>query len=317
MNRGAPREQHQVVLDGERAQLAEHLPEDPHWDDDLTSEITRLQSCYSTKHNESHLQAVNRQLNLACTKPIAPNAPEIPDGEEFTPYMTTMTPTPIPMAVVSRPPFGPINHNNIFVPQNEAWLSLIRNAKRDVFIQSPDINAAPLFPALVAALKRGIRIDAWSCFGYNDAGEIIPGQGGTNDQFNSRLVKALTPAERANLHICYYVGKDQSHPIHQSFKQRTCHVKLLIADGRVGVQGSGNQDTQSWCHSQEINVMIDSEEVCRKWREGIERNQNTARFGRAAEDGVWRDEHGNEGEVSDSLVARAHWSCSSLTCQSH
>jgi len=44
--------------------------------------------------------------------------------------------------------------------------------------------------------------------------------------------------------------------------------------------------------------MIDSEEVCRKWREGIERNQNTARFGRAAEDGVWRDKHGNEGEVS-------------------
>lgn len=122
----------------------------------------------------------------------------------------------------------------------------------------------------------------------HNTGEIIPGQGGTNEQFASRLHKALTPAERQNLHICYYVGKDQSHPIHQSFHERSCHIKLLIADGHVAVQGSGNQDTQSWCHSQEINVLIDSEEICRKWREGIDRNQNTARYGRA-DDGVWRD----------------------------
>lgn len=73
-------------------------------------------------------------------------------------------------------------------------------------------------------------------------------------------------------------------------------MKLLVADGRVGVQGSGNQDTQSWAHSLEVNVMVDSEEVCRKWIEGAERNQNTGMFGAVAGDGVWRDREGRPAE---------------------
>ena len=41
--------------------------------------------------------------------------------------------------------------------------------------------------------------------------------------------------------------------------------------------------------------MIDSEDVCRKWREGIDRNQNTAKFGKAdMKDGLWRDAQGNK-----------------------
>jgi phosphatidylserine/phosphatidylglycerophosphate/cardiolipin synthase-like enzyme len=295
-DRQAARGQDQIAADGQAAQLPEHTPEDPHWDVDIRSEITRMQSCYSTRENESRLQAANRQLNLAVKNKIDPTGPEIPDGEEMTPYIDTMTTTPIPMALVSRPPYGPVGKENLNVPQNEAWLSCIRNAQRTIFIQTPDLNAAPLIPALSAALKRGVQVTYYVCFGYNDAGEIIPGQGGTNDQVSQNLVKDLSPAERERLHVCFYVGKDQDHPIHQSFKQRSCHIKLLIADEHVGIQGSGNQDTQSWYHSQEINIMIDSAEVCRKWREGIERNQNTARFGKAAEDGIWRDSEGNPGE---------------------
>lgn len=95
-----------------------------------------------------------------------------------------------------------------------------------------------------------------------------------------------------------YVGKDQDHPIHHNFKVRSCHIKLLIVDGHIGVQGSGNQDTQSWFHSQEINVLIDSAEICRKWREGIERNQNTGAVWKGLDDGVWRDKEGKEAEGS-------------------
>jgi len=158
MDRDAPRTLHEVATDGERAHLQEHMPGDPHWDVDLTTEITRMQSCYSTKSNETRLAAANRQLNLACKKPIGPDGPEIPNGEEFTPYLSTMTANPVPMAVVSRPPFGPTSHHNMFVPQDEAWLSCIRNCKKDIFIQTPDLNAAPLLPALIAALKRGIKV---------------------------------------------------------------------------------------------------------------------------------------------------------------
>lgn len=298
-DRGQGREQGQVVIDGQQAQLPELLPGNSNYDPDLASEITRMQSAYSPKPNESRLQAINRQLNIACPKPFPPTAPEIPEGEEFTPYIATSTPYPFPMALVSRLPYGEPNNGNVFVPQNEAWLSSIRNATKSVFIQTPDLNATQLHEALIAALKRGIEITYYVCLGYNDAGEIMPGQGGTNEMFAGKLVDALNPAERKLLHIAYYVGKDQDHPIHHNFKGRSCHVKLLIADGHIGIQGSGNQDTQSWYHSQEINVLIDSEEICRRWREGIERNQNTARFGKAGEDdGVWRDQNGKEAEGS-------------------
>jgi len=287
---------HEIAARGQAVQLPEHMPDDPHYDSDLNGEIVRMQSCYSMKPNESRLQATNRQLNLACKNTISPSGPEIPEGQEMIPYINTMTSAPVPMVLVSRPPYGPPNMHNVFVPQNEAWLSCIRNAERSVFIQTPDLNAAALVPALAAALKRGIEITYYVCFGYNDAGEIIPSQGGTNDQTAHGLVKNLSPSERQLLHIYYYVGKDQDHPIHQSFKQRSCHIKLLIVDDHVGIQGSGNQDTQSWYHSQELNIMLDSEEVCRKWREGIESNQNTKRFGAAAEDGIWRDKDRNPGE---------------------
>ena len=298
-DRQPAREQDQVVADGQAAQLPELMPGEPHYDPDIASEITRMQSAYSPKPNESRLQATNRQLNLACSKPISPTAPEIVDGDEFTPYIPISTPSPVPIALVSRPPFGQPNNSNVYVPQNEAWLSCIRNAKKSVFIQTPNLNATPLREACTAALKRGVEITYYVCLGYNDAGEIMPGQGGTNEMFASDLVSKLSQSERQLLHIHYYVGKDQDHPIHHNFKVRSCHIKLLIADDHIGIQGSGNQDTQSWYHSQEINIMIDSEQICRKWREGIERNQNTKKFGKAGiDDGVWRDQEGKEAEGS-------------------
>lgn len=47
----------------------------------------------------------------------------------------------------------------------------------------------------------------------------------------------------------------------------------MIVDGSVGIQGNGNQDVQSWYHSQEINVLVDSELICREWAEAIRSNQ--------------------------------------------
>ncbi|KAL7822304.1 hypothetical protein V8C26DRAFT_390667 [Trichoderma gracile] len=296
---GAGRDQQGIAANGQsHAELKEHTPEDPHYDDDLAGEITRMQVCYSTKPDETRLQAANRLLNYAVKNPVAPTGPEIEDGHEMTPYIDTSTAHPVPMALVSRPPYGSVDSKNAFVPQNEAWLSLIRNATRNIFIQTPDLNAAPLLPALAEALRRGVEVTYYVCFGYNDAGEVIPGQGGTNEQAARSLLSLLPEGgpERQRLHIYDYVAKDQDRPIHQCFRARCCHVKLLIADGCVGVQGSGNQDTQSWFHSQEINVMVDSAEICAKWREGIERNQNTKLFGRVAADGVWRDEKGEPGE---------------------
>ncbi len=293
------RGQHHIVQDGTQAAnagLPEHKPGDPHYDDNLAAEITRIQSTYSPRGNESRVAAINRHLNETSKSNATPTAPEIGSGDEFTPYIAHATES-FPIAMVSRRPYGPPNNSDVFVPQNEAFLSVIRNAKSSIFIQTPDLNAKELLPAMTAALKRGVEITYYVCLGYNDAGEMMPGQGGTNETFASKLYNHLNPAEKARLHVYWYVAKDQIKPIHQKFKQRACHVKILIADGHVGIQGSGNQDTQSWYHSQEINVMIDSEATCTKWREGIDRNQNTLKYGKGSqEDGIWRDENGQTAE---------------------
>lgn len=157
--------------------------------------------------------------------------------------------------------------------------------------------------------------------GYNDAGEQLPGQGGKNEDFASRLYAALVrdpgagagrwEVAREGLRVGYYVAKDQTRPIHNDEKKRSCHVKLLIADGAVGVQGSGNMDGQSWWQSEEVNVMVDSAGICGEWRRLLEGNQGTGKFGmvKVPEDGgeaegrmgmgVWRDEEGRvvEGEA--------------------
>lgn len=217
----------------------------------------------------------------------------------YFPYIPTPPTAPVPMALANRKPFGPPNHTSVYVPQNECFLSLVRNCKSDLFIQTPDLNAAALLPALIDAVKRGIEITYYICLGYNDAGELLPGQGGTNEMIAHHLFGKLdTQEERDRLKIYFYVAADQDRPIHNKFKQRSCHIKLLIADNSVAVQGSGNQDTQSYYQSQEVNVMIDSPDVCRSWREGIERNQNTAKYGRSREDGCWYDANGNMAEGS-------------------
>jgi len=88
------------------------------------------------------------------------------------------------------------------------------------------------------------------------------------------------------------LGKDQQRPMNASLRKRNCHVKLMIIDDAVGIQGNGNQDTQSWFHSQEVNVMIDSPTIMKEWRTGLDANQNTLRYGQVQYDGVWRDENG-------------------------
>ncbi|TDL14990.1 hypothetical protein BD410DRAFT_733330, partial [Rickenella mellea] len=79
-----------------------------------------------------------------------------------------------------------------------------------------------------------------------------------------------------NLKFHWYTAKDQVKPIGASEKKRSSH------------------DTQSWFHSQEINIMIDSPDITQAMISGINANQNTSIYGAVGkEDGIWRDRDGN------------------------
>ena len=60
------------------------------------------------------------------------------------------------------------------------------------------------------------------------------------------------------------------------------------------ILGNGNQDAQSWYHSQEANIMVDSSKLAREWLAALNHNQNSGTLGLVGRDGVWRDAQGNE-----------------------
>ena len=164
--------------------LPEHNTEHPHYDDDIAGEVARVQAAVSPKPNETRQQAVTRLLNHTTNKgfatltddtdgshPPSPVVDEIPcpPGEEMTPYIPHPAHEPVPMALVNRRPHGAPNHKSVSNPQNAAWLSALRNAKKNVFIQSPTLNAEPLIPAIREACERGVDVYCYICLGYNDA----------------------------------------------------------------------------------------------------------------------------------------------------
>ncbi|KAJ4289420.1 hypothetical protein N0V88_006900 [Collariella sp. IMI 366227] len=186
--------------------LPAHTTNDPHYDDDIAGEVARINAALAPMSGQSHLQAVTQLLNHTLNEGFQGDttAPECPPGEFMTPYIPHQIRTPYPMALVNRAPYGPPTHRSVSTPQNAAWMSALRNAKKSVYIISPTLNASPLIPAIIEACERGIDVHCWVCLSYNDA--------------------------------------------------------LMIVDNHIGIQGNGNQDTQSWFHSQEVNLMVDSDE---------------------------------------------------------
>ncbi|KAI0459337.1 phospholipase D/nuclease [Xylaria acuta] len=271
----------------------EHTTDDPHYDNDIAGEVFRIQANVSAKPNVTAMQAITRHLNHTTNVGFPGNAPKCHPADEMTPYIPHPAHEPFPIALVNRAPYGRPNHKSVTNPQNAAWLSALRNAQRNVFIQTPTLNAQPLIPAIVEACERGVDVYCYVCLGYNDAGEMLPMQGGHNEKIAHQLYATLSSDGRQHLRWYWYVAKDQTRPIPASKKKRSCHIKLMIVDEHVGIVGSGNMDTQSWFHSQEVNLMIDSPDICRSWIDALRRNQNTGIYGAVDnKDGIWRDEQG-------------------------
>ena len=73
----------------------------------------------------------------------------------------------------------------------------------------------------------------------------------------------------------------------------------MAVDDQIAILGNGNQDTQSWFHSQEINVLVDSPQLVHEWITGIDANQNTKKYGLVSnKDGIWRAPDGRVVESS-------------------
>jgi len=137
-------------------------------DESQPAEVARVQESASPSLDQSRMQGVSNRLNHTTNVGFQGDAPECTPGSEMAPYVIHAAQEPYPMALVNRPPYAPPTQKSLSVPQNEAWLSALRNATRSVFIQSPTLNAEPLRPAIVEACERGIDVSCYICLGYND-----------------------------------------------------------------------------------------------------------------------------------------------------
>jgi hypothetical protein len=224
---GNPGSGQETSQSGER--LKENLPSDPHYDTSIAGEFRRMRDSLQSTDSESHLQLVNKHLNISTDPGLEVTAPEPKSPSDyFNPYILHPPHGPVPMALVNRKPYGALNNNHVLVPQNLVWLAGVRNAKHRVFIQSPNINSKPLLSEILKAVRRGVEVEMWMCLGYNDAGELLPGQGGLNDMTAKHLRDQLKPDPEEvqnRLKIGWYVAKDQNRVVHKKEKGRSCHSK--------------------------------------------------------------------------------------------
>lgn len=61
-------------------------------------------------------------------------------------------------------------------------------------------------------------------------GELLPFQGGNNEVISHKLYQSLNEEEKKHLHIFNYIAKDQTKPIHNSKKKRSCHSKHFLTE---------------------------------------------------------------------------------------
>ncbi|EGN98553.1 hypothetical protein SERLA73DRAFT_183614 [Serpula lacrymans var. lacrymans S7.3] len=238
-----------------------------------------------------HLNAGDQPDTTATIDYVAPASPD----DEYTPHIFHAPHGECPMALVNRAPNGKPGNpaSGLHNGQDTAWLAALKYAQHRVFIQTPTFNAVPVVEGVLEAVRRGIECVLYVDVGFNDGGEALPGQGGINEEVVKRMYAELKDEEKKFLKFYWYTGKDQVKPLNAHVQKRNCHVKVMVVDDSVGIAGNGNQDTQSWYHSQEVNVMIDNPEICKDWLNAIRRNENT-HLHQLDTDGIYRDKDGNE-----------------------
>ncbi|KAI1962863.1 hypothetical protein LOZ58_002487 [Ophidiomyces ophidiicola] len=226
---------------GDIASDSGHFFENIAYDIDIASETERVKIRLTPVQGETRRDCVSRHLNVPAIPSAIGDAPEWEADDHMLPYFLHPHHQPFPMAMVNREPWGALNHSSIYTPQNTAFLAAIESAEHSIFIQTPDLNAEPLLKPLIDAVRRGVVVTCYLCLGYNDAGQLLPFQNGTNEMVCNRLYNSLScDEEKVRLRIYNYVAKDQTKPIHNSFKKRSCHIKLMIIDEKVAIQGTFN-----------------------------------------------------------------------------
>ena len=168
---------------------------------------------------------------------------------------------------------------NIDNTQDQAYISAFGGAKKHIHILSPNFNDDDAIKILADAVSRGVHVQLITTFGFNRSTENYPGQGGDNRKGYCRLYKAALKRTKDKskldkfLHMRWYtrpdgVRVDDSKSVVDDAgtgRPDAMHAKYATIDDELAIVGTANMDTQSWNHSREINLAVDSKEVTLAW----------------------------------------------------
>jgi phosphatidylserine/phosphatidylglycerophosphate/cardiolipin synthase-like enzyme len=173
----------------------------------------------------------------------------------------------VSMLLANRRANGYLASNRTANPQDRAFLAIFDNAQQRIRIITPNFNDDDAKRGLLRAIRRGVKVEMVLSKGFNDRMESKPMQGGTNEQVVAALVRELEkngPANWRELLDVRWYSRDGVDPV-EGHAWGKNHTKYMSADGQVAATGSANMDSQSWNHSRELNVVIDSVETTRAW----------------------------------------------------
>tara|TARA_Y100001954_G_scaffold76554_1_gene84043 strand:- start:4030 stop:5631 length:1602 start_codon:yes stop_codon:yes gene_type:complete len=183
----------------------------------------------------------------------------------------------VPIALITKKDVNVPWTRNSKNPQDQAFLSLFKNAKSNVNIVSPNLNAPVLMEAMVKALKRGVDINILLSKNYQDFISKMPMAGGTNLKNVKKIKKQIRkyakkhPNKKVGVfNIRWFVDRKgrvsrESGKDKEKLGKWTSHTKYMSVDNQITVVGSANMDSQSWYYSRELNIAIDHHEISRKW----------------------------------------------------
>jgi len=177
-------------------------------------------------------------------------------------------------------------------PQNAAWKEALAQATTAVYVQSPNTGSPQFFKAVMDALTRGVSVTIVTALHQQDKEQTISTNSiGDNEKVGSEMHKKLNKLPpttngkpKGVLKYCWFIGKDWVVDPASKVKAKDplaarpdnwSHVKAMVVDDKFAIIGSGNQDSQTWYHSREQNVLLDNPTVAKGFHDmliSVQRN---------------------------------------------
>lgn len=165
---------------------------------------------------------------------------------------------------------------------NTELLRLFADAKKEIFLQTPNVTCPPVLTALLGALKRGVDVKITTSERLMILEQLVTA-GTTTARCMKKLIKRHRKLSKrgrdeeaglikpGRLLIAYYQPKVVSKSgISGGAEPVQSHLKLTTVDQSAIVFGSGNMDRASWYTSQELGVGFYSHELVAKTLEKLQ-----------------------------------------------